>query len=157
MSSRFEIGKTDFLLNGKPIRLLCGELHFARIPREYWVHRLQMLKAMGCNTVATYDFWNLHEPTPGRWNFVGMADLAAFIKLAQEEGLWVMLRPGPYVCAEWELGGIPWWLLKTPDIKLRTQDARYMSAVAKYVTRLAAEAPNAQRTRKAYSPYAARC
>ncbi len=139
MKHTFEIGEKDFLIDGKPVVLRCGEMHYCRIPRPYWRHRLQMLRAMGCNMVATYDFWNLHEPTPGRWNFAGMADLAAFIKLAQEEGLWVMLRPGPYVCAEWELGGIPWWLLKTPDIKLRTQDPRYMAAVAKYVARLAAE------------------
>ena len=139
MKHTFKIGEKDFLIDGKPAVLRCGEMHYCRIPRPYWRHRLQMLRAMGCNTVATYDFWNLHEPTPGRWNFAGMADLAAFIKLAQEEGLWVMLRPGPYVCAEWELGGIPWWLLKTPDIKLRTRDPRYMAAVGRYVARLAAE------------------
>ena len=139
MKHTFEIGEKDFLIDGKPTVLRCGEMHYSRIPRPYWRHRLKMLKAMGCNMVATYDFWNLHEPRPGHWNFSGIADLAAYIKMAQEEGLWVMLRPGPYVCAEWELGGIPWWLLKTPDIKLRTQDPRYLAAVSRYVTRLAAE------------------
>ena len=134
MSSRFEIGKTDFLLNGKPIRLLCGELHFARIPREYWVHRLQMLKAMGCNTVAVYLFWNRHEPHPGKFDWSGMADASAFVKLAQKEGFLVCLRPGPYVCAEWEMGGLPWWLLKKQDIKLRSSaDSDYLTAVERYL------------------------
>lgn len=136
MKHTFEIGEKDFLLDGKPVVLRCGEIHYPRIPRPYWRHRLQMLKAMGCNMVATYDFWNLHEPTPGKWSFSGIADLAAFVKAAQAEGLWVMLRPGPYVCAEWELGGLPWWLLKTPDIKLRTQDPRYLAAVERYVERI---------------------
>ncbi|MGC4044614.1 MAG: beta-galactosidase [Armatimonas sp.] len=139
MKHTFEIGTKDFLIDGKPTVLRCGEMHYARIPHPYWRHRLQMLKAMGCNAVATYDFWNLHEPQPGRWNFKGMADIAGFTRLAQQEGLWVMMRPGPYVCAEWELGGIPWWLLKIEDIKLRTQDPRYMAAVARYIKRFAAE------------------
>lgn len=133
MSSRFEIGKADFLLDGKPIRLLCGELHFARIPREYWAHRLKLLRAMGLNTVAVYLFWNRHEPQPGKFDWSGMADAAAFIKLAQQEGFLVCLRPGPYVCAEWEMGGLPWWLLKKPDIRLRSTDPDYLAAVERYL------------------------
>jgi len=133
MPTHFEISKTDFLLDGKPVRLLCGELHFARIPRPYWKHRLQLLKALGLNTVAVYLFWNRHEPQPGQFDWSGMADAAAFIKLAQEEGFLVCLRPGPYVCAEWEMGGLPWWLLKKKDIRLRSTDPDYLAAVDRYL------------------------
>ena len=136
---RFIISDTDFVIDGKPVLLRSGEMHYPRIPRPYWRHRLQMLRAMGCNTVATYDFWNLHERQPGKWNFSGDADIAAYCKMAQEEGLYVILRPGPYVCAEWDLGGLPSWLLKTNDIKLRTRDARYLAATERYVKRLATE------------------
>jgi beta-galactosidase len=100
-----------FTLDGKPFKVLSGELHYARIPREYWHARLKMAKAMGLNTIATYVFWNVHEPTPGHYDFTGNNDLAAFIKAAQEEGLFVILRAGPYSCAEWEFGGLPAWLL----------------------------------------------
>ena len=100
-----------FTLDGKPFKILSGELHYARIPREYWHARLKMAKAMGLNTIATYVFWNVHEPTPGHYDFTGNNDLAAFIKAAQEEGLYVILRAGPYSCAEWEFGGLPAWLL----------------------------------------------
>ncbi len=104
--------ETDhFTLDGKPFKVLSGELHYARIPREYWHARLKMAKAMGLNTIATYVLWNVHEPTPGHYDFTGNNDLAAFIKAAQEEGLYVILRAGPYSCAEWEFGGLPAWLL----------------------------------------------
>ncbi len=129
----FTIGKESFLLNGKPFVIRCGEMHFARIPREYWLHRLQMAKAMGLNTVCAYLFWNVHEPKPGEFNWSGMADAAAFCKLAQEAGLYVILRPGPYSCAEWEFGGFPWWLLKKKDIQLRTQDAYYLERCRIYL------------------------
>jgi len=102
-----------FTLDGKPFKILSGELHYARIPREYWHARLKMAKAMGLNTIATYVFWNVHEPTPGHYDFTGNNDLAAFIKAAQEEGLYVILRTGPYSCAEWEFGGLPAWLLSS--------------------------------------------
>ncbi len=132
-SSSFTIGPNDFLLEGKPFLVRCGEMHFARIPREYWQHRLRMARAMGLNTVCAYLFWNVHEPEPGHFNFSGEADVAAFCRLAQAEGLKVILRPGPYSCAEWDFGGFPYWLLKTPDIKLRTQDPRYLAACRKYL------------------------
>src|SRR5579871_2869278 len=102
-----------FTLDGHPFKVLSGELHYARIPREYWHARLRMAKAMGLNTIATYVFWNVHEPAPGRYDFSGNNDLAAFIKAAQQEGLYVILRSGPYSCAEWELGGLPAWLLSS--------------------------------------------
>lgn len=96
-----------FTLDGKPFKVISGELHYARIPREYWHARLKMARAMGLNTIATYVFWNVHEPTPGHYDFSGNNDLAAFIKAAQEEGLYVILRSGPYACAEWDFGGLP--------------------------------------------------
>ncbi len=127
-SSTFTIGDRDFLLDGKPFLIRCGEMHFARIPREYWAHRLRMAHAMGLNTVCAYLFWNLHESEPGRFDFSGDKDVAEFCRLAHAEGLKVILRPGPYSCAEWDFGGFPCWLLKTPDIKLRTRDPVYLQA-----------------------------
>src|SRR5580765_7224724 len=124
----FQIGDTQFLLDGKPYQIRCGEIHAPRVPREYWKHRLRMAKAMGLNTVCAYLFWNMHEPRPGEFNWTGQADAVEFCRIAQQEGLWVILRPGPYSCAEWEMGGFPWWLLKHEDIQLRTRDSRYLEA-----------------------------
>ncbi len=132
----FSIGNDDFLLNGKPFQIRCGEMHFARIPRQYWPQRLRMAHAMGLNTVCAYLFWNLQEPAPGKFDFSGNADIAEFCRLAQAEGLHIILRPGPYSCAEWDFGGLPWWLLKIPDIKVRTQDPRYLAACKKYLARV---------------------
>jgi len=129
----FEIGENDFLYDGKPFVIRCGEMHFARIPREYWQHRLRMAHAMGLNTVCAYLFWNFHELEQGKFNWSGMADAAEFCRLAQQEGLNVILRPGPYSCAEWEFGGFPWWLLKKDDIKLRTLDPYYLEACRAYL------------------------
>jgi len=129
----FAIGTNDFLLDGQRFQIRCGEIHAARAPMEYWRHRLQMAKAMGLNTVCAYLFWNLHEPHPGEYVWTGQADDAEFCRIAQEEGLWVILRPGPYACAEWEMGGTPWWLLKNDDIKLRSRDPRYLNAVKSYL------------------------
>ncbi|HEY1166019.1 MAG TPA: beta-galactosidase family protein [Chitinophaga sp.] len=136
----FELSKSEFLLDGKPFQIISGEMHPARIPYQYWKHRIQMAKAMGCNTIAAYVFWNYHEQEPGHFDFSsGNHNIAEFIKLAQEEGMWVLLRPGPYVCAEWEFGGLPPYLLRTPDIKVRCMDPRYMEAVERYVTAVAAQ------------------
>lgn len=129
----FKIGTESFILNGKPFVIRCGEMHFARIPRAYWRHRLKMAKAVGLNTVCAYLFWNFHETSPGRFTWEGQADAAEFCKIAQEEGLYVLLRPGPYACAEWEFGGLPWWLLKKKDIRLRTQDPYYMERCRQYL------------------------
>ena len=129
----FSIGKNQFELDGKPFQIRCGELHFSRIPGEYWHHRLQMMKSLGMNTVCAYLFWNHQEPTPGIFKWDGDADIAEFCKIAQEEGLWVILRPGPYACAEWEMGGLPWWLLKNDSIKLRTKDPLYIKACQNYL------------------------
>ena len=129
----FSIGDKDFLLDGKRFQIRCGEIHAARVPREYWRHRLQMCKAMGMNTVCAYLFWNYHERTPGEFTWSGQADVAEFCRLAQEEGLWVILRPGPYACAEWDGGGLPWWLLKHEDIALRSRDERFIEAARRYL------------------------
>ena len=133
----FRLGENDFLLNGKPFRIMAGEIHYQRIPREYWADRLMKIKAAGLNTVGTYVFWNALEPEPGRWDFSGGNDLAAFIRTAQRAGLWVIVRPGPYACAEWDFGGLPAWLLRTPDIKVRCSDPRYLEACERYILKLA--------------------
>jgi len=136
----FAFDKSEFTLDGKPFQLISGEIHPVRVPQMYWRHRIQMAKAMGCNTIAAYVFWNYHESAPGVFDFkTGNHNISQFIKTCQEEGMWVILRPGPYVCAEWDLGGLPSYLLKTPDIKLRCMDARYMEAVTRYVTELSKE------------------
>jgi beta-galactosidase len=129
----FAIGANDFLLDGRPFQIRCGEIHGARVPREYWRNRLQMARAMGLNTVCAYLFWNQVEPEPGRFDWSGRADIGEFCKIAQEEGLWVILRPGPYACAEWDEGGLPWWLLKYDGIQLRSRDPRFFDAAREYL------------------------
>ncbi|WP_326982013.1 beta-galactosidase family protein [Chryseobacterium sp. MYb264] len=135
-NSSFEIKNSSFLLNGKPFTIYSGEMHYPRVPQEYWKHRLQMMKAMGLNTVATYVFWNYHEESPGKWNFSGEKDLKKFIKTAQEVGLYVIIRPGPYVCAEWEFGGYPWWLQKNKNLEIRTDNKAFLDECEKYITQL---------------------
>lgn len=129
----FAIGDSSFLLNGKPYVIRCGEMHFARIPREYWRQRLKMAKAMGLNTVCAYLFWNFIEKQPGQFDWSGNADAAEFCKIAREEGLFVILRPGPYSCAEWEFGGFPWWLLKDKNMNVRTRYPQYLEACKRYL------------------------
>jgi beta-galactosidase len=119
-----------------PFQILSGEVHYARIPRERWRYAMQMARAMGLNTVTTYVFWNLHEPKPGHFDFTGQNDLAAFLKIAQEEGLFVILRPGPYVCAEWEFGGYPAWLLKDRTTVVRSLDPKFMKPAADWFQHL---------------------
>ncbi|QJE01895.1 beta-galactosidase [Massilia forsythiae] len=131
---RFAIGDKDFLLDGKPLQIRCGEMHFARVPREYWPHRLKAIKAMGLNTVCAYLFWNYHEWREGKFDWSGQRDAAEFCRLAQAEGLWVILRPGPYACAEWEMGGLPWWLLKQPgDAFLRTRSPAFIDPARRWL------------------------
>ena len=135
----FALSPTDFLLDGKPFQIRAGEMHPARIPAEYWRHRIQMAKAMGLNTIAAYIFWNYHEQSEGRFDFTtGNRDIARFIRIAQDEGMWVLLRPGPYVCAEWDFGGLPPYLLSDANLRVRSMYPRYMAAAERYMARLAA-------------------
>jgi len=123
----------DFMLDGKPFIIRSGEMHYPRVPRAMWRDRFRKAKAMGLNTITTYIFWNLHEPTPGKFDFTGNLDVAEFIREAGQEGLYVIARPGPYICTEWDFGGIPAWLLKSTDLKVRTGDPRFLDASRKYM------------------------
>ena len=125
----FTIGDKTFLLNGQPFVVKAAEVHYPRIPRPYWEHRIQMCKALGMNAVCIYIFWNIHEQQEGQFNFTENNDVAEFCRIAQKNGMYVIVRPGPYVCAEWEMGGLPWWLLKKKDIKLRERDPYFMERV----------------------------
>ena len=125
----FAIGDKTFLLNGKPFVVKAAEVHYPRIPRPYWEHRIKMCKALGMNTLCLYVFWNIHEQQEGVFDFTGQNDVAEFCRLAQKNGMYVIVRPGPYVCAEWEMGGLPWWLLKKKDIRLRERDPYFMERV----------------------------
>lgn len=133
----FSLGDSTFLLDGKPLQMISGEMHYTRVPREYWRDRMKMARAMGLNTIGTYVFWNVHEAERGKYDFTGNNDIAAFVRTAQEEGLWVVLRPSPYVCAEWEFGGYPWWLLKDSTVKVRSMDPRFVEAYRTYINQLA--------------------
>ena len=138
-SHRLTADSSRFLLDGRPFQIISGEMHYARIPRAYWRDRLRKARAMGLNTISTYVFWNLHEPTPGEYDFSGRRDIAAFIRLAGEEGLHVILRPGPYVCAEWELGGYPAWLLADSAMVLRSTYPGFTRPAERWLDRLGRE------------------
>lgn len=127
----FEI-KDNFYLDGKPFQIISGAIHYFRIVPEYWKDRLEKLKAMGCNTVETYIPWNMHEPKKGEFHFEGMLDIERFIKTAQDLGLYVILRPSPYICAEWEFGGLPAWLLAEDGMKLRVSYPPFLKHVQDY-------------------------
>lgn len=143
----FSTGGEQFVLDGKPFVIVSGEMHYPRVPREYWRDRMRKMKAMGLNTLCTYIFWNLHEPRPGKFDFSGNLDIAEFVRTAQQEGLWVIVRPGPYICTEWDFGGLPWWLLATPDMKVRSADPRFLAAVAGYMKQVGAQLAPLQITR----------
>jgi len=129
----FALSDTAFLLDGKPLQIISGEMHYTRVPREAWRQRMKMAKTMGLNTIGTYVFWNVHEPQKGHFDFTGNNDIAAFVKTAQEEGLWVILRPSPYVCAEWEFGGYPYWLGKEKGLIVRSMEAGYLKEYELYI------------------------
>lgn len=124
--------KDTFYLDGSPFQIISGAIHYFRVIPSCWRDRLEKLKAMGCNTVETYIPWNLHEPEKGVFCFDGMADVERFIRLAQELGLYVILRPSPYICAEWELGGLPAWLLAEEDMRFRVSCPAFQSHVEAY-------------------------
>lgn len=131
----FEI-KDTFYLNGKPFKIISGAIHYFRVVPEYWQDRLEKLKAMGCNTVETYIPWNMHEPKKGQYRFDGMLDLKRFVQTAQKLGLYVILRPSPYICAEWEFGGLPGWLLAEDGMRLRTCYEPFLKHIADYYDKL---------------------
>lgn len=143
----FSIGDKTFLLDGKPFLIKAAEMHYTRIPAEYWEHRIQMCKALGMNTICIYAFWNIHEQKEGEFDFKGQNDIAAFCRLAQKHGMYIMLRPGPYVCSEWEIGGLPWWLLKKKDIKLRTNDAYFLERTKLFMNEIGKELADLQVSR----------
>jgi beta-galactosidase len=135
----FKAENGQFTLDGKPFQVISGEMHYPRIPRAYWRDRMRMAKAMGLNTITTYVFWNVHEPRPGEYDFSGNNDVAEFIREAQQEGLYVILRPGPYACAEWEFGGFPAWLLKDHNTVVRSSDPKFIDPTQRWFTRLGKE------------------
>ena len=131
---RFEIG-SSFYLDGQEFKILSGAIHYFRIQPEDWYHSLYNLKALGFNTVETYVPWNMHEPKKGRFDFQGILDIEKFLQIAQDLGLYAIVRPSPFICAEWEFGGMPAWLL-TEDMRIRSSDASYLRAVADYYDEL---------------------
>ena len=143
----FEVGKNTFLLNGKPFVVKAAEVHYPRIPEPYWEQRILSCKALGMNTLCLYVFWNLHEQQPGKFDFSGNKDIAKFCRLAQKHGMYVIVRPGPYVCAEWEMGGLPWWLLKKDDVQLRTLDPYYMERVGIFMNEVGKQLADLQISR----------
>jgi len=136
MTSRFQIGETDFLLDGEPHRIISGAMHYFRVHPDLWRDRLRTAKLMGLNAIETYVAWNAHEPVQGEWNATGGLDLGRFLDLVAEEGLHAIVRPGPYICAEWHNGGLPTWLTADADMKLRSSDPRYLAAVTSFLDRI---------------------
>ncbi|WP_449428070.1 beta-galactosidase [Rhodanobacter umsongensis] len=136
---QLELKAHSFMLDGKPLQIRSGEMHPARIPAEYWLHRIRMAKAMGLNTISIYLMWNHLEREPGEFDLqTGNRDFVRFIRLCQREGMWVYLRPGPYICGEWDYGGLPPYLLRKPDIRVRSKDdPDYMAAVRRYIDTIA--------------------
>ena len=127
---RFQI-KESFFLDGKPFKILSGSIHYFRIHPDDWYQSLYNLKALGFNTVETYVPWNLHEPREGEFDFTGILDLERFLTIAQELGLYAIVRPSPYICAEWEFGGLPAWLLEK-GVRVRSQDKDFLQVVKRY-------------------------
>jgi beta-galactosidase len=136
-----------FVLDGRPFQIISGEMHYARIPREYWRDRLRKARAMGLNSISTYVFWDLHEPEPRHYDFHGQLDVAEFVREAQQEGLRVIVRVGPYVCSEWDLGGLPAWLLADPSMALRSRDQSFLRPATEWMMRLGQELAPLQITR----------
>jgi beta-galactosidase len=138
-SRTFGVRGDQFLLDGAPFVIRSGSMHYPRVPRPYWRDRMRKMRAMGLNTLCTYVFWDLHEPQPGKFDFSGNLDIAQYVRDAQAEGLYVLLRPGPYICTEWDFGGLPWWLLAggaKGDMKVRSADPRFLKAAAAYMSQV---------------------
>lgn len=136
--SSVQLTADKILIDGQETRIISGSLHYFRVLPEYWRDRLEKLAELGCNTVDTYIAWNLHEREEGRFDFSGALDFTKFFEEAKKAGLYVIVRPGPYICSEWEFGGLPWWLLRYPNMALRANDKNFMRKVQKYLKRVCA-------------------
>ncbi|WP_405374129.1 MULTISPECIES: glycoside hydrolase family 35 protein [unclassified Microbacterium] len=136
MTSRFAIGETDFLLDGSPHRIISGAIHYARVHPDQWRDRIRTARLMGLNAIETYVMWNAHEPVKGQWDTTGALDLGRFLDIVAEEGLHAIVRPGPYVCAEWHNGGLPTWLTADPTMRLRSSDPRFLAEVLPFLERV---------------------
>ena len=134
--SSFGISGDGFILNNRPFRVLSGAIHYFRVHPDYWTDRIHKAKLMGLNTIETYVPWNLHEPKPGAWDISGWLDLGAFLTAVADEGMYAIVRPGPYICAEWDNGGLPAWLFTNPHVGIRRNEARFMEAVTRYLQRI---------------------
>ncbi len=134
--SRFAIGATDFELDGRPHRILAGALHYFRVHPDQWADRIRKARLMGLNTIETYVAWNAHEQRPGDWRADAGLDLGRFLDLVAAEGMHAIVRPGPYICAEWDNGGLPAWLFRDPGVGVRRFEPRYVAAVSEYLRRV---------------------
>ncbi|WP_395244036.1 beta-galactosidase family protein [Agromyces sp. MMS24-K17] len=134
--SRFVIGPTDFELDGRPHRILAGALHYFRVHPDLWADRIRKARLMGLNTIETYVAWNAHEPRRGEWIADGGLDLGRFLDLVAAEGMHAIVRPGPYICAEWDNGGLPAWLFRDPEVGVRRSERRYVAAVTEFLERV---------------------
>ena len=137
--NKLTFDKDNFYLDGKPFRIIAGDIHYFRIHQNDWAKRLDLAVDFGLNTIQTYVPWNAHEPHPGEYNFDGMLNLGAYLKLCGEKGLKVLLRPAPYICSEWDFGGLPAWLLKDRELIIRSSDPKYLEAVQRYYNHLIPE------------------
>jgi beta-galactosidase len=138
---------SHFLLDGKPFLIRSGSMHYLRVPRAYWRDRMKKMRALGLNTLCTCVFWNAHEPRPGEFDFTGNLDIAEYVRTAQSEGLCVLVRPGPYVCAEWDFGGLPAWLLADPAARVRSADPKFLEAAGRYMKQVGKQLAPLQITR----------
>jgi beta-galactosidase len=134
--SRFAIGTTDFELDGRPHRILAGALHYFRVHPDLWADRIRKARLMGLNAIETYVAWNQHEPHRGEWRADGDLDLGGFLDLVAAEGMHAIVRPGPYICAEWDNGGLPAWLFRDPEVGVRRSEPHYVAAVSDYLRRV---------------------
>jgi beta-galactosidase len=134
----FRIGETDFLRDGEPFRILSGALHYFRVHPDSWADRIEKARLMGLNTIDTYVPWNAHSPRPGAFETDGMLDLARFLRLVGDAGMYAIVRPGPYICAEWDNGGLPPWLFRDPEVGIRRHEQRFMAAIEEYLDRVLA-------------------
>ena len=122
----FEIKGNEFIKDGKPVKIISGAVHYFRNMPDTWSDIFRKMRAMGCNCVETYCAWNLHEKQPGEYDFEGNLDISLFLQKAAEEGLMAIVRPGPYICAEWEFGGLPWWIQADDEIERRCSNKAYI-------------------------------